>query len=53
MSLEKLKIRIRWETDADMTAGESSGHYGQQLAKFKDIFAAPPVRDGYEVSVRP
>ncbi len=42
-----------WETEADMTAGESSGHYQQQLAKFKDIFAAPPVREDYEVSVQP
>jgi len=42
-----------WETEADMTAGESSGHYRQQLAKFKDIFAAPPVREDYEVSVQP
>jgi heme-degrading monooxygenase HmoA len=42
-----------WETRADMTAGESSGHYQQQLAKFKDIFAAPPVREAYEVSVQP
>ena len=42
-----------WETEADMTAGETSGHYLQQLAKFKDIFAAPPVREAYEVSVQP
>jgi heme-degrading monooxygenase HmoA len=42
-----------WETEADLTAGESSGHYLAQLAKFKDIFAAPPVRENYEVSVQP
>ena len=42
-----------WETEADMTAGESSGHYQQQLAKFKGIFAAPPVREDYEVTVQP
>jgi len=42
-----------WETEADMAAGESSGHYLQQLAKFKDIFAAPPVREAYEVSIQP
>ena len=42
-----------WETEADLTAGESSGHYQQQLAKFKGIFAAPPVREDYEVTVQP
>jgi heme-degrading monooxygenase HmoA len=42
-----------WETEADMAAGESSGHYLQQLAKFKDLFAAPPVREAYEVTVQP
>ncbi len=41
-----------WETEADMTAGENSGYYQQQLAKFKDIFTAPPVREAYEVSVQ-
>ena len=40
-----------WETEADMTAGENSGYYQQQLAKFKDVFSAPPVREAYEVSV--
>jgi len=41
-----------WQTEADMTAGESSGYYQQQLAKFKDIFGAPPVREQYEVTVQ-
>ena len=41
-----------WQTEADMTAGESSGYFQQQLAKFKDIFGAPPVRERYEVSVQ-
>jgi len=41
-----------WETEADMTAGESSGYFQQQLAKFKDILSAPPVREQYEVSVQ-
>ncbi len=40
-----------WETEADMAAGESSGYYQQQLAKFKDVFGAPPAREAYEVSV--
>lgn len=41
-----------WETEADMTAGEASGYYQQQVAKFKDVFGAPPVREAYEVSVQ-
>ena len=41
-----------WETEADMMAGESSGYFQQQLAKFKDVFSAPPVREQYEVSVQ-
>ncbi|HMD87934.1 MAG TPA: antibiotic biosynthesis monooxygenase [Anaerolineaceae bacterium] len=41
-----------WETEADMTATKTSGHYQQQLAKFKDIFAAPSMREDYEVSVQ-
>jgi hypothetical protein len=35
-----------------MTASETSGHYQQQLAKSKDVFAAPPVREDYKVSVQ-
>ena len=41
-----------WDSEADMTAGESSGYYQQQLDKFKDLWAAPPVREAYEVSVQ-
>ena len=43
---------VLWETEAEMKAGESSGWYQQQLAKFKDLFGAPPVRELYEVSVQ-
>ena len=41
-----------WETEADMTVGESSGYYQQQLDKFKDVFGAPPVREQYEITVQ-
>jgi len=34
----------------DAIANEQSGYYQEQLNKFKDVFAAPPVREGYEVS---
>ncbi len=43
---------VLWETEADMKAGEASGYYQQQLAKFKDLFAAPPVKEHYEVAVQ-
>ena len=41
-----------WETEGDAIAGESSGYYQEQLAKFKDMFTAPPVHEGYEVSLQ-
>ena len=40
-----------WETEADLKANEASGYFQEQLAKFGGVFAAPPVRDAYEVSV--
>ena len=42
-----------WETAADMRAAELSGFYQQQVAKVKDVIAAPPVREEYEVSLAP
>ena len=42
-----------WETEADMVTAESSGFYQQQLARFKGVFSAPPVRELYEVAVQP
>jgi heme-degrading monooxygenase HmoA len=41
-----------WKTKTEMRAGESSGFYQKQVAKFKDIFGAPPVREQYEVTVQ-
>jgi heme-degrading monooxygenase HmoA len=41
-----------WETEDDAIANEKSGYYQEQLSKFKDLFAGPPVREGYEVSVQ-
>ncbi len=40
-----------WDTELDGIANEQSGYYQEQLAKFKDIFTAPPVREGYEIVV--
>ncbi len=41
-----------WETEADLKAGEASGFYQEQIAKFGGVFAAPPAREHYEVSVQ-
>ena len=40
-----------WETEADLKANEASGYLQEQTAKFAGVFAAPPVREEYEVSV--
>ncbi len=40
-----------WESEADAMANEQSGYYQEQVGKFKDLMTAPPVREGYEVSV--
>jgi len=41
-----------WDTEDNAVANEQSGYYQEQLSKFKDLFTAPPVREGYEVSVQ-
>jgi len=41
-----------WESEEDAIANEESGYYQEQVAKFKDYFTAPPVREGYEVTVK-
>ncbi|MEW5959644.1 MAG: antibiotic biosynthesis monooxygenase [Chloroflexota bacterium] len=41
-----------WESEADALANEQSGYLQEQFDKFKDLFAAPPVREGYQVSVQ-
>ena len=41
-----------WDSEEDAIANEQSGYYQEQLSKFKDFFTAPPVREGYEVSLQ-
>ena len=41
-----------WETESEMGAGETSGYYQEQIAKFAPLLAGPPTREGYEVSVQ-
>jgi heme-degrading monooxygenase HmoA len=40
-----------WDREEDAIANEQSGYYQEQLAKFKDVFAGAPVREGYEIVV--
>ena len=41
-----------WDSEEDAIANEQSGYYQEQVGKFKDYFTAPPVREGYEVSIQ-
>lgn len=41
-----------WESEAAMTASESSGYLQEQLAKFRELFAQQPTPEHYEVSAR-
>lgn len=41
-----------WDSEENAIANEQSGYYQEQLGKFKGFFTAPPVREGYEVSIQ-
>lgn len=41
-----------WESEKDALANEESRYYLEQVAKFVNFYARPPIREGYEVSVR-
>ena len=41
-----------WDSEEDAIANEQSGYYQEQVAKFLEFFTAPPVREGYEVTVK-
>ena len=43
---------VLWDSEEDAIANEQSGYYQQQVDKFKEFFTAPPVREGYEVTVQ-
>jgi len=40
-----------WESEKDALANEENRYYQEQLVKAMDLFAAPPIREGYEVAV--
>jgi len=41
-----------WDSEEDAIANEQSGYLQEQVSKLKEFFTAPPVREGYEVSVQ-
>lgn len=41
-----------WDSEGDAIANEQSGYYQEQVSRFKGFFTAPPVREGYEVSLQ-
>jgi len=41
-----------WDSEEDAIANEQSGYLQEQVGKLKEFFTAPPVREGYEVSVQ-
>jgi heme-degrading monooxygenase HmoA len=43
---------VMWNTEADMTAGEASGFYKEQVAKEMPFISGQPIMEHYEVSVR-
>ena len=41
-----------WDNEKNAIANEQSGYYQKQVDRFKGFFTAPPVREGYEVSLQ-
>ena len=41
-----------WDSEEDAIANEQSGYLQEQVSKLKEFFTAPPVREGYEVTVQ-
>lgn len=41
-----------WETETDTRATETNGYYQEQIAKYAQLWVAPPTREGYQVSVQ-
>ncbi len=41
-----------WETETQLTVGETNGYYLQQIAKLVPILSAVPIRETYEVSIQ-
>jgi hypothetical protein len=40
-----------WDCEGNALANEANLYYQEQLIKFLNMFAAPPIREGYEVAI--
>lgn len=40
-----------WQTQEDVNASEENLHYQQQLLKFLEMFASPPIKEQYAISL--
>ena len=40
-----------WRNEMDVRASEENRHYQEQLVKGLHLFAGPPIREGYEVTI--
>jgi heme-degrading monooxygenase HmoA len=45
-------VIVLWNAEDDMTAGESSGFYQEQVAKEMPLLSGPPTMEHYEVSLK-
>jgi heme-degrading monooxygenase HmoA len=41
-----------WDSEEDALANEQSGYYKEQVGRFAEYMTAPPVQEGYEVSLQ-
>ena len=41
-----------WNSEEDAIENDKSGYYQEQVGKFAKYMTAPPVQEGYEVSVQ-
>ena len=41
-----------WDSEEDAVANEQSGYYKEQVGRFAEFFAGPPVQESYEASIQ-
>ena len=41
-----------WDSEEDAITNEQSGYYKEQVGKFAEFMTAPPIQEGYEVTVQ-
>jgi heme-degrading monooxygenase HmoA len=41
-----------WDTEDDLKAGENSGYFKEQIAKFGPLLAGPPTRELFVVAAK-